>query len=441
MSTVDPHVSHLDHSLFRSLLESLPAVVFFKDLDGRYLCTSRRCADLYRTLTPGGLVGLTDLELGMPPERAGRIRREDLDLIEGIVPMVAYEEEVVDWDGARRWYQVTKHPIRDEEGEVLGTFGVAMDVTDRRSAEDGTRAAQVAAETLNAEMSEVLENLAGAQAELLQARNLESIGQLAAGVAHEINTPVQFIADNTRFVGGALDELLALVDVADELAAVAETSAVAAVVAAAERFRSVARDVDLEFLRGELPAAIEQTVEGTRRVSEIVRALKEFAYPSGDTMEDVDLNRIVQATVAVSKNEWKYVADLEMSLDPDLPTVPGLLGPLHQVLLILVVNAAQALAEMHADGSKGHIAIITMHDDDAVEVVVGDDGPGMTPEVAERIFQPFFTTKPVGTGSGQGLSIAQSVVVKRHGGSITVDTQPDFGTTFHVRIPRQARGT
>ncbi len=272
------------------------------------------------------------------------------------------------------------------------------------------------------------------QAKLLQAQKLEAIGSLAAGVAHEINTPIQYVADNTRFLKEVMEAHAAVVAAADAaLAAVQRGDDIEAAVAGLDAAKD---ETDFAFLADEAPVAIEQSLEGIDRVAEIVRAMKEFAHPGGSEKASVDVNRAIRTTVEVSRNEWKYVADLELDLEEGLPFVPGLAGPLNQSMLVIIVNAAQAMAEAKgapADG-KGRIVISTRSCTDAVEIRFSDTGPGVPPEVLPRIFDPFFTTKEVGTGSGQGLSIAWSVVVEQHGGELYYDDAGP-GANFVMRLP------
>jgi PAS domain S-box-containing protein len=425
----------LSRNMLDSVLERLPAIMFFKDVEGRYLRASRYFLELIGAKGPGDLIGHHDLEGNLPPGEAARFRAEEVAMLRGEIDGIDHEEEIESGRGERRWFKTTKGLLLDEGGTVLGTFGVGLDITARKTAEADARRAQEVTHAANLELSRALDELAGAQNELLQARKLEAIGQLAAGVAHEINTPIQFIADNTSFVGSALDDLVKLLAVADE--AVAELERAGAAPSVAERYRGLAAELDVGFLAAELPLAIGQTMEGTNRVAEIVRALKDFAHPSGAEKVDFDLNHAVQTTVSVSRSEWKLVADIEENLEPDLPTVPALPGPIHQALLIILVNAAQAIAGHQPSTRKGRIIVTTSHDDRWVEVTIADDGPGMSTATAERIFEPFFTTKSPGTGSGQGLSIAHAAVVKRHGGSITVYSRPGAGAAFRIKLPRR----
>lgn len=289
-------------------------------------------------------------------------------------------------------------------------------------------------EQRTAELRQALDELSATQAELLNAQKLEAIGGLAAGIAHEINTPIQYVGDNTRFVDESLSELLAVANAASHLAdAVRDVSEVAGLVAA---YNEAAGQADIEFLSEEVPGAIEESLEGIDHVASIVKALKSFAHPGSAEKLDEDLNEIITTTTAVARNEWKYVADMDLSrLDPALPKVPLLSGPLKQALLNMIVNAAQAIEDTVDNGDKGTISISTRTEGGSAVIEIADTGCGIPEEVQDRILEPFFTTKDVGRGSGQGLAIAQSIVVDKHGGRLKFDSVLGVGTTFRIEIP------
>jgi two-component system, NtrC family, sensor kinase len=254
------------------------------------------------------------------------------------------------------------------------------------------------------------------EAQSAQAQKLESIGQLAAGIAHEINTPIQYVGDNARFLQDGFARLKPMLRLE----------------ALSTEFRE-----DAEYLGEEIPKAIEQLLEGVEHVARIVRAMKEFSHPGPPDKTPVDLNRALQNTAMVSRNEWKYVADLVEDLDPALPTVQCVPGEINQVILNLIVNAAHAIADRTGGktGSKGSITLSSRRDGDGVEIRVRDTGTGIPEAARAKVFDPFFTTKEVGKGTGQGLAIAHTVVVKNHGGTIRFETEAGAGTTFIVRLP------
>jgi signal transduction histidine kinase len=271
--------------------------------------------------------------------------------------------------------------------------------------------------------------------ELLRAQKLEAVGQLAAGIAHEINTPAQYVGDNARFLDSSFGDIGKLLDLLPRLLAAAKQGTVPeSLLAQADAAVSSA---DLAYLQEEIPAAIRQSLEGIERVAGIVRAMKDFAHPGNGHKQYHDLNRAIQSTLTVSRNEWKYVAEVVTDFATDLPLVPCLPGDFNQVVLNLVVNAAQAIADVVGDGSKGKgtITVETRLDGDWAEIRIADTGTGIPERVREKVFDQFFTTKDVGRGTGLGLSIAHAIVVQKHGGSINFQTEEGKGTVFTIRLP------
>jgi PAS domain S-box-containing protein len=250
------------------------------------------------------------------------------------------------------------------------------------------------------------------QNQLFQSHKLEAIGQLAAGVAHEINTPGQYVADNLSFLREAFGIMAAELYHDDQPAPEA-----------------------LEFLRTEIPSAIEQSLSGMERIAEIVRGIKTFSHPGTGSLAASDLNQMLRTTVTVARNEWKYVADLELDLATDLPVAWVYADEIQHVFLNLVVNAAQAVAPQAGDGhTKGHIRVSSRLEGDRIEIRVADDGPGVPESIREHIFDPFFTTKPAGMGTGQGLAICHRVV-EHHNGRIELEDHDGPGAIFVVRLP------
>ena len=271
--------------------------------------------------------------------------------------------------------------------------------------------------------------------ELSQAQKLESLGTLASGIAHEINTPVQYVSDNTHFLRDAFGDLMAILAAQEALVAAAEEAGLLG--EAVAKVRAYQQEADMDFLKEEVPGSIEQTLDGIARISKIVTAIKEFAHPGNAEKTAVDLNKAIDTTLTVAHNEWKYVAEVETRFDDDLPPVPCLPGEFNQVVLNMVVNAAHAIEAKKADG-LGRITIATARRGDMAEVCITDSGCGISDKHRKQVFDPFFTTKGVGKGTGQGLSIAYHSITQKHGGTIAVDSQEGVGTTFTIRIPLEA---
>ena len=197
----------------------------------------------------------------------------------------------------------------------------------------------------------------------------------------------------------------------------------------------------MTYIAAEIPVAIEQTLEGIGQVARIIRAIKEFAHPDEAEQVLTDLNRRLDSTITVSRNEWKYVADLKTELDPGLPMIPCYPGDLNQVFLNIIVNAAQAIGEKQNEESwsKGEIRVSSKSTKNWVVIEISDNGPGIPAGIRHRIFDPFFTTKDVGKGTGQGLAIAHTIIVDKHNGMIDVDSGPGKGTVFSIKLPVEGR--
>ena len=310
-------------------------------------------------------------------------------------------------DGAPGFLELTVNAVRPDLGERTQILILGSDVTHLRIMES----------------------------QLLQAQKLESIGQLAAGIAHEINTPVQFVSDNTVFLENAYKDLFLLIR---ELQCLAEeVGEEPSLKSRVESVKRVEDEVECEYLEQEVPRAIEQSLEGLRRVTEIVRSMKAFAHPGTEDFILIDVNEVLRNTVTISRNEWKYVAEMVLNLDPDLPHIHGYGGELSQSFLNIITNGAQAMREMAEKDAAymGRMTISTCSQGDSVEIRITDTGPGMSLEIRRRIFDPFFTTKQVGRGTGQGLSIAHAAIVQKHKGSIVCESEPGYGTTFIIRLP------
>ncbi len=261
---------------------------------------------------------------------------------------------------------------------------------------------------------------------------LETLGTMASGIAHEINTPIQFIGDNLQFISdsfASIDRLL-------QRYAMLYDAAIAADVLESETntVAEAIEDAELDFLREELPGAIEQSLSGIQQVARIASAMKTFARRGSTEKEMADINQAIDMTAAICRNEWKYDADLELSLDPTLPKIACHIGELSQVWLNLIVNAAHAI-KAKPDLPRGLITIKTSERNGNIEVAFADNGTGIPEDVRQRVFEPFFSTKEAGEGSGQGLAISRNIVAEQHDGDIELWTEVDKGTRFTVRLP------
>jgi two-component system NtrC family sensor kinase len=382
---------------FDEVAARIPEVLWMRALDGEFLYLSPAFEQIWgiprSRMTPESWLAALHPEDTAAERHAvesGRAGRE-------------YESEfrIVRPGGEVRYIKNRGYPILDH-GELVRFGGVARDVTEEMRM----------------------------QSELRLAQKLEAIGQLAAGVAHEINTPAQYVSDNIGFLADGFRELVPMLRAFGEALANDSLSP-----AETERLRALIKTIDLEYLLQEIPAAVEQAGAGMTQITKIVRAMKEFSHP-GDDMAPTDLNHIITNTVTVARNAWKYVADVECDFAADLPQVVCLAGQINQVIMNLIVNAADAIAETIAGTTnKGRINIRTRRDGDFALVEIEDTGCGIPQRVIDRIFDPFFTTKAPGKGTGQGLAIARRIIVENHQGSLRVTSEVGQGTRFSIGLP------
>jgi PAS domain S-box-containing protein len=306
------------------------------------------------------------------------------------------------------WMHDQLRLIRDEQGAPLEVIGSLSDISARKHMEQ--------------EQELLIARLREAHEQLLQSEKLASIGQLAAGVAHEINNPLGFVNSNMGSLKRYLNTLLAVVTAHG---AAVKKAAPGSVLEA--RFDAIAREADLAFLKDDVADLVAESLDGLKRVREIVQALKDFSHMGDTDWQHADLHAGIDSTLAIVANEIKYKATVEKRYG-SLPHIVCLPSQLNQVFMNLLVNAAHAIRE------RGVITIGSGVDGDWVWVAVSDTGCGIPPENLNRIFEPFFTTKPVGSGTGLGLSLSYSTVTK-HGGRIDVESRVDEGSTFTVRLP------
>jgi signal transduction histidine kinase len=295
--------------------------------------------------------------------------------------------------------------LRENEGKVFGAVLALHDITERKALE----------------------------VKLRHSQKLEAVGQLAAGIAHEINTPAQFIGDNLLFLADSFraeQELLAKHQ--EVLRGLPVTPALEQALLTLKEAEEAA---DHGYVKENAPAAFVRTSDGIARIATIVNAMKEFAHPDQREKISADLNHALDTTLTIARNEYRYVADIETDFG-ELPQVACHLGDLNQVFLNLLVNAAHAIVDMvGTSGKKGRIRVSTRSEGDVVRIEIADTGSGIPESIRDRVFEPFFTTKEVGRGSGQGLAIARSVVVDKHGGSLTFESEIGKGTTFAIVLP------
>jgi len=313
-------------------------------------------------------------------------------------------------NGDLYWESAAITPIKDGNGRITHYLAVQEDTTQRKIIDS----------------------------QLRQAQKLEAIGQLTAGIAHEINTPMQYVGDNVTFLKESWAGIVQLLSVVRQMRK--DWASGALVDESLRQLEACSQAVDLEYLENEIPRAIEQSLEGIQRVKVIVRAMKEFSHPGSEGKGAVDINKAIETTISVARNEWKYLAEMETHLAADLPLVSCHGGQLNQVILNLIVNAVDAIRQALGESpeAKGKITITTRRQGDWAEICVRDTGTGIPEKIQPRIFEYFFTTKPVGKGTGQGLALAHNTVVKEHSGKIWFETEVGKGTAFFIQLPLSA---
>lgn len=331
-------------------------------------------------------------------------------------------------NGKQYWVEATVVPFLDEEGKPYKYVAISTDITEKINTVERLKVKTHETNVAHAELKK-------SHQQALHSEKLASVGQLAAGIAHEINTPVQFVGDNTRFLQTAFDDLNDLIMVYQQLAqAVTEGKPHDELLTSVT---SLSEEVEVDYLAEEIPHAITQTLEGIERISKIVLSMKDFSHPGSNHKEVVDINHAIESTITVSRNEWKYNAELNTDFDEKLIAVPCYVGEFNQVILNIIINACHAIADARQGDKLGTIKISTRLEEQFAVVCISDTGTGMPDSVKKKIFEPFFTTKGVGKGSGQGLAIAYAVIVEKHGGSLAVESTPGEGTTFIIRLPMQ----
>jgi two-component system NtrC family sensor kinase len=326
------------------------------------------------------------------------------------------EYRIVRPDGEVRWIHDHIHAIFDEDGQPASLNGLGTDITQSREAE-------IELKKSHAELQEAYAKLQDIQSQLLQSEKMASIGQLAAGVAHEINNPIGYVYSNLGSLQKYLDDVFTVLDAYAHLEPL-----LASHIEAMNTISAVKQKADLDFLREDVTALMRESREGITRVKKIVQDLKDFSHVgSEEEWQMANLHHGIDSTLNIVNNELKYKAEV-MKEYGDIPEIECLPPQLNQVFMNLFVNAAHAIEE------RGSITVRTGHDQDSVWAEVSDTGKGIAPENLKRIFDPFFTTKPVGTGTGLGLSVSYSIIQK-HNGSINVASEVGKGTTFRVTLP------
>jgi len=402
---------HESERRFQTTFEQAAIGMAIVGPDGKFVQVNRRLCEIVG-YTEDELVRLRVQDITHPDDLP-----PDLEAIRamrsGELATYSRRKRYIRKDGDTVWIKLAVATVRDESGNKLDYFVSAFeDITEAKRAEKALQETEI---------------------ELGHARKLEAVGQLASGIAHEINTPAQFVGDGVHFLKEAFHGYQRLVRPYQR--AVEALATGGGQEALLSEIRAIEEEIDLVYLDANVPGSFESCQDGINRITTIVRAMKAFAHPDQREKGEADLNQALQTTLAVAKNEYKYVADVTTELG-DLPPVLCHVGDMNQVFLNLTVNAAHAIGDVVGKaGGKGAIRIKTAQEGDLVRIDIADTGSGIPEAIRPRIFDPFFTTKGVGKGSGQGLAIARSIVVTKHHGSLTFESEVGKGTTFTIRLP------
>ena len=407
---------------YHLLVESLPASILRKDAEGRFTFGNRLFHEALGVTKSENLVGKTDLDF-FPKELAEKYRADDRRVMQSGVAFETVEEHVTP-HGERLFVQVIKTPLRDVQGRVNGVQGIFWDVTARKRAEEQLVHQNERLQAMAESERQASAALKQAQSQLVQSEKLASLGQIVAGVAHEINNPVAFVTNNVAVLGrdvGEMRDLLALYAQADDLIARDQTELAAQIDELRERY-------DMEYTLTNIEGLLFRSRDGLKRIQQIVSHLRLFAHLDEGEVNEADINGGIESTAAIIVGHArKKSITMTMELSP-LPPVTCNAARVNQVVMNLLTNAIDACDE------GGKVVVRTAKEPSGVRIEVTDTGCGIDPAVRDRIFDPFFTTKPIGQGTGLGLSISYGIV-QDHGGTIDVDSTPGTGTTFVVHLP------
>ena len=330
-------------------------------------------------------------------------------------------------NGELFWALTSISPVRNLEGDIAYYLAVQQDITEQKALEETLK-------NQNIEIENTLRKLRETQARLIQHEKMAGIGQLAAGVAHEINNPLGFVMSNFDTLQNYTGRLADMIAVYRELYKQIRGGKVDSLQGLMEKIDFLEKKSKLDYIMDDLKPIFEETGKGISRMDNIVRALRLFSRVDyQDSFVDYDLNDGIKNTLIVARNEIKYVAEVEEYFG-NIPLVEALGGQINQVLLNIFINAAQAIKTMHSEPT-GRIKVRTFCDDNFVYCSIEDNGPGIPEEIRKDIFNPFFTTKPVGQGTGLGLSISYDIIVNKHHGEILVNSKFDRGATFTIKLP------
>jgi two-component system NtrC family sensor kinase len=417
-----------ERDLLRTLIDNLPDHIYVKDMHSGFILNNAAHLKFLGAARQEEVTGKTDLDV-FPPGVGDTFFAEEQEIIRTGEPLIGREEHNVDSSGREHWVSSTKVPWRDESGRILGIVGMSRDITRRKFNEQKLREQNMRLEEFARSEHDALEQLKLAQSHMVQSEKLAGLGQMVAGVAHEMNNPLAFVGNNLAVAQRDLISVCELVTMyreADPLITARQPDLMRRISATNER-------IDIDYTVSSLQQLLLRSREGIDRIRQIVRDLCDFARLDTSDQEEADINEGIRSTLNIvagaAKNKG-VALELELGSIPRVACYPA---KVNQVVMNLLSNAIDACT------ADGRVIVRTQSLGDHVEIVIADNGSGIDPAIHQRVFDPFFTTKAPGKGTGLGLSISYGIV-RAHGGEITFESAPGAGTVFKVKLPARVQG-